>query len=248
MKIFKNIFGRIWAVWGIISFIATFLIVFIPSMFTYLIPDPKGTGIFIGMARIWMRVWLTLVGCPVSIKGRQNFARGKTYIVTFNHNSLLDVPLSCPFVPGGNKTIAKTSFAKIPLFGWYYRKGSVLVDRKSESSRRQSFEEMKNVLKKGMHMCIYPEGTRNRTTEPLKKFYEGAFRLASETKTAIIPTLIFNTKKALPVNKSFYFLPYKLEMHFLEPVATDGLSAEQLKEKVFGIMKDYFVKHSHSSY
>lgn len=245
MKIIKEIFGRIWAVWGIISFIATFLIVFIPSMFMYLLPEPKGTDIFIRLARIWMRVWLTLVGCPVTIKGRKNFAKRRSYIVTFNHNSLLDVPLSCPFVPGANKTIAKKSFTKIPLFGWYYRKGSVLVDRKSESSRRKSFEEMKNVLRTGMHMCIYPEGTRNRTAEPLKKFYDGAFKLAAETKTPIIPTLIFNTGKALPVNKSFYFLPHKLEMHFLEPVESNNISAEQLKEKVFGIMKDYFVKHTH---
>lgn len=244
MKIFKNIFGRVWAVWGIISFIVTFLIVFIPSMFMYLLPEPKGTDIFIRLARIWMRVWLTLVGCPVTVRGRKNFEKGKTYVVTFNHNSLLDVPLSCPFVPGANKTIAKKSFTKIPLFGWYYRKGSVLVDRKSDSSRRQSFEEMKGVLKKGMHMCIYPEGTRNRTAEPLKKFYDGAFKLAVETKTPIIPTLIFNTKKALPVNKSFYFLPQKLEMHFLEPIDSNNISTEQLKEKVFEIMKDYFVKHN----
>jgi 1-acyl-sn-glycerol-3-phosphate acyltransferase len=207
MKILKEIAGRIWAIWGILSFVITFLIVFLPSMITYLIPDPKGTDIFIRIARIWMNVWLTLVGCPIRITGREHFEKGNNYIVVFNHNSYLDIPLSCPYVPGANKTIAKKSFAGIPLFGWYYRKGSVLVDRTSESSRRKSFEEMKAVLHKGMHMCIYPEGTRNRTTEPLKKFYDGAFKLATETKKSIIPVLIFNTSKSLPVHKSFYFLP-----------------------------------------
>ena len=191
MKILKEIAGRIWAVWGLLTFVITFLIVFLPSMVTYLIPDPRGTKVFIRIARIWMNVWLWLVGCPVKITGRNNFVRGNSYIVTFNHNSMMDVPLSCPFIPGANKTIAKKSFAKVPLFGWYYRKGSVLVDRKSESSRRQSFEEMKEVLEKGMHMCVYPEGTRNRTNEPLKKFYDGAFKLAVETNKAIIPVLIF---------------------------------------------------------
>ena len=244
MKIWKDIAGRIWAIWGMISFIITFLIVFLPSMVTYLIPDPKGTDIFIRIARIWMNVWLWLVGCPVKISGRDNFEKGTSYIVTFNHNSMLDVPLSCPYVPGPNKTIAKKSFAKIPLFGWYYRKGSVLVDRKSESSRRQSFEEMKDVLRKGMHMCIYPEGTRNRTKEPLKKFYDGAFKLAAETKKSIIPVLIFNTKKALPVNKPFYFLPKKLEMHFLPAVSPEGITAEVLKEKVFQVMTEHYQRHS----
>jgi 1-acyl-sn-glycerol-3-phosphate acyltransferase len=244
MKIFKEIAGRIWAVWGLLTFVITFLIVFLPSMITYLIPDPQGTKVFIRIARIWMNVWLWLVGCPVKITGRNNFIKGNSYIVTFNHNSMMDVPLSCPFIPGANKTIAKKSFAKVPLFGWYYRKGSVLVDRKSESSRRQSFEEMKEVLEKGMHMCVYPEGTRNRTNEPLKKFYDGAFKLAVETNKAIIPVLIFNTKKALPVNKPFFFLPHRLQMHFLPAISPEKLTPEVLKEKVFNIMKEHYVRHS----
>lgn len=245
MKLIKDIFGRIWALWGIISFVITFLIVFIPSMLTYLVPDPKGSVVFIKIARLWMNVWLTLVGCPVTLKGKNNFAKGTPYIVTCNHNSLMDVPLTSPYIPGANKTIAKKSFAKIPLFGWFYSKGSVLVDRNSDASRRKSFEDMKQVLKQGIHMCIYPEGTRNRTNEPLKKFYDGAFKLAVETKTAIIPTLIFNTKKTLPPNKPFYFLPHKLEMHFLEPVVPDNNTVEQLKEKVFVIMTEYYARHNH---
>jgi 1-acyl-sn-glycerol-3-phosphate acyltransferase len=241
MKIVKNIFGRLWALWGMISFIITFLIIFIPSMITYMIPDPKGSAIFIKMSKIWMTVWLSLVGCPVKIKGKENFKTGKAYIVTCNHNSLLDVPLSSPFIPGANKTIAKTSFAKIPLFGWFYKKGSVLVDRKSEISRRKSFDEMKRVLSIGIHMCIYPEGTRNRTNEPLKKFYDGAFKLAVAAKKDIIPAVIFNTKKALPVNKSFYFIPHKLEMHFLEPIEVAKYkTAEELKNKTFAVMTAYY--------
>ena len=245
MKIFKNIFGRIWALWGMISFIVTFFIFFIPSMFTWLMPDPMGQKVFISIARLWMNIWLRLVGCPVTIKGKENFKPGISYIVTCNHNSLMDVPLSSPFIPGGNKTIAKTSFAKIPFFGFYYMKGAILVDRKSEKSRRTSFEKMKNVLKKGIHMCIYPEGTRNRSNEPLKKFYDGAFKLAVSTDTAIMPAVIFNTRKALPTNKPFYFIPQKLKMHFLEPVAVAGQTSDQLKEKVFEIMKNYYIQHNH---
>ncbi|HRE37133.1 MAG TPA: 1-acyl-sn-glycerol-3-phosphate acyltransferase [Chitinophagaceae bacterium] len=245
MKLLKDIFGRFWAFWGIISFIGTFLVIYIPSMITWLLPEPKGQRIFIGIARIWMNIWLRLVGCPVKIKGRQNFQRGKSYIVTCNHNSLMDVPLSSPFIPGANKTIAKSSFAKVPLFGFYYMKGAVLVDRKSEKSRKESFEKMKLVLKKGMHMCIYPEGTRNRTNEPLKKFYDGAFKLATDTGTDIIPAIILNTRKAVPVHKSFYFLPHKLEMHFLPPVSVENKETEELREEVFVIMKKYYLEHQH---
>lgn len=243
MNILKNIFGRIWALWGLISFIITFFIFYIPSMLTWLFPEPKSQKVFIDIARIWMRVWLTLVGCPVIIKGREHFKKGESYIVTCNHNSLLDPPLSSPFIPGPNKTIAKTSFTKVPLFGWYYRKGSVLVDRNSDKSRRDSFDKMKTVLDKGMHMCIYPEGTRNKTNEPLKKFYDGAFKLAIESGHPVIPAVIFNTKKALPASKSFYFLPQRLEIHFLPPVPVHNQSCEELKQNVFDTMKNYYTNN-----
>lgn len=241
MIILKNIFARIWAVWGMVSFIATFLIFFIPSLFCWLIPDPAGQRVFVFIARVWMNIWLVLVGCPVRVKGREHFKKGQTYIVCCNHNSLMDVPLSSPYIPGSNKTIAKSSFVKIPLFGIYYSKGSVLVNRKSEKSRKESFEKMKAVLAKGIHMCIYPEGTRNRTAEPLKKFHDGAFRLATHTQTAILPAVIFNTKKALPLDKLFYFMPTRLAMHFLPEIPVEGLTTEELREKVFAVMREYYV-------
>jgi 1-acyl-sn-glycerol-3-phosphate acyltransferase len=123
MRIVKEILGRVFAFWALVTFLITFLIIFIPSMLCWLIPEPQGQDIFIKIARLWMNVWLTLVGCPLKVRGQQNFIKGKTYIVTCNHNSLMDVPLSCPYIPGPNKTIAKSSFAKIPLFGFFYMKG-----------------------------------------------------------------------------------------------------------------------------
>lgn len=156
----------------------------------------------------------------------------------------MDVPVSSPAIPHGNKTIAKSEMAKIPVFGAIYKAGSILVDRKSEKSRTESYIKMKEVLNMGLHMCIYPEGTRNRSEEPLKAFHNGAFKLAIETGKPIIPSLIFNSAKALPANKFFYFLPFKLRMHFLEEVsALPDESVEGLKERVFHIMKEYYVKN-----
>jgi len=237
MKLFKDIFARIWALWGILSFIITFLIFFIPSMCSHLISDKKKSqAFFISVSRWWMNIWLPLVGCPVSIRGREHFLEDRNYVVVFNHNALMDVPLSAPYVPGANKTIAKSSFAKVPLFGAFYSKGSILVDRKDEQSRYKSYEAMKQTLRDGMHMCIYPEGTRNRTSEPLKKFYDGAFKLSVDTGKPVIPCIISNTKKVMPIHKTFYLLPYPLRMNFLEPVSPGGLSAGELKEKVYNIM------------
>ena len=244
MKLVKNILGRIWAVWGIIAFVASLLVVVIPICLTYLIPEPKGTEAFRIISQIWMRFFLFCIGCRIIIKGKSNFKKGETYVVVCNHNSLMDVPLTTPFIPGANKTIAKKSMAKVPVFGWVYTRGSVLVDRDSEESRRRSYDMMKKTLRMGLHMVIYPEGTRNRTNDPLKSFYDGAFKLAVESGNEVLPTLIFNTRKVLPISKAFYLAPHKLEMHFLPPVSSKNENPKVLREKVFKIMWDYFEKNA----
>lgn len=243
MQFLKDIFGRVWALWGLITFIVTFLIIFPFSMIAYLIPDPKGQRYFIGVSRVWMRIWLSLILCPVTVRGRQHFKSGETYVIVFNHNALLDVPLSAPFVYGPNKTIAKDSFAKVPIFGWFYRKGSVLVNRNNEASRKKSYLQMRNVLAKGMHMCIYPEGTRNRTKEPLKPFYPGAFKLAKESGHSVLPCIIYGTAKAMPIHKTFYLLPTKLRMQYLDPILVTNKSVDELKDLVFQRMQEAIIQN-----
>ncbi len=246
MQMIKNILGRIFAAWAMLTFIFTMLIIIVPTWIMGLLPEPKRTRAFIQLSRIWMAVWLPLAGIRLVIKGREKFRKDENYVVVCNHNSFMDVPVTSPGIPGANKTIAKIEMAKIPLFGLIYRRGSVLVDRKSEESRLKSYAYMKRVLDMGLHMCIYPEGTRNKTANPLKEFKDGAFRLAIETGKPVIPAVLFNTKKVLPLHKGFYFWPSKIEMHFLDPVETKNLQmndVKQLKENIFQTMWDYYKTH-----
>lgn len=246
MKFIKEILGRVFAVWGLLLFVVTMLIFLVPFLiFSYSQPDPVRNKRFIAMSRVWMKVFLTLIGCPLKITGKENFKKGESYIVVCNHNSFMDVPVTSPAIPGGNKTIAKAELAKTPIFGLMYKTGSILVDRKSETSRKESFTKMRQVLDMGLHMCIYPEGTRNKSDEPLKPFHDGAFKLAVASGKPIIPALIFHTRGILPANK-FFLWPHRMKMDFLPPVALKpGDSYLQLKEEVFNIMKDYYVAHNH---
>jgi 1-acyl-sn-glycerol-3-phosphate acyltransferase len=235
--IFKNIFARIWAAWGLITFVITFLIILIPTLFYYLFKNKiRGQKYFIFISNIWMRVWLCLIGCRLTISGKNNFIETKNYIVVFNHNALLDIPLSAPFVPGAHKTIGKASFSKVPLFGLFYKIGAILIDRGDEKSRTKSYEDMKQVLNKGMHMCIYPEGTRNRSNQVLKPFFDGAFKLSVETQKKIIPCIITGTKTAMPIDKVFYLLPTKLSMTFLPAVSPEGFTAKTMNLHVHDLM------------
>ncbi|HEU4555485.1 MAG TPA: lysophospholipid acyltransferase family protein [Chitinophaga sp.] len=219
---------------------------FIPMWLVSLLPEPRRTRWFFMLARGWMKVFMPLLFCPVRRKGLEYFEPGVNYIVVCNHNSLMDVPVTTPGVPGLNKTLAKVEMARTPLFGVMYKIGSVLVDRKDENSRRHSYEEMKEVLAMGMHMILYPEGTRNKTDQPLKSFYDGAFSLAIDTQHPIMPAVLFHTREILPPGRIFYALPHVIDFHFLPPISTKGLGKDDmpvLKEKVFKAMWEYIEQY-----
>lgn len=244
MKMIKEIAGRIFALWAALIFIITMLLV-APAVWALgFIKEPRRIEIFIKVSKVWISVFFFLTGCRIIVKGAQNFKKGQNYIIICNHNSLLDILVATPFIPGPSKTIAKSELAKIPLFGLIYKRGSVLVNRKDKNSRTNSFREMKEVLGLGMHICIYPEGTRNKTDKPMKEFHNGAFKLAVETQKPILPAVIFNTKKASPADKTFFFWPVKMEIHFLAPVqisSTDNY--EIVKQDMYEMMSSYYAAH-----
>ena len=239
-QIWLNIFCRICALWGLLIFAAT-MFVFIPFyLICFILKEHTASKWHRQVSRVWMIIYLNLIGCPLKLKGKENYDHDKNYVIVCNHNSLMDIPITTPFMPGANKTIGKKSFAYAPFFGIIYITGSILVDRKSDKSRRDSFRKMRWALKIGLDMVIYPEGTRNRTNDPLKPFYDGAFKLAVAAGRPILPALIFNTKKVLPADKTFYLHPHKMQMHFLPAVDSSNCTSKELREKVFRIMWDYY--------
>lgn len=233
----KNIVARILAVWTAIAFVGTMLIFLLPIWTAGIFGEPASTKWMIRFSRMWMALYFPLSFIKVKITGKENFKPGENYIVVCNHNSFMDVPLSSPGIPGANKTIAKIEMSRIPLFGIIYKRGAVLINRKDENSRKDSYQRMKDVLNMGIHMCIYPEGTRNKTDQPLKSFHDGAFRLSMETGKKIIPAIIRGTKEMLPTKKTLYFWPGKISMQFLEPIDPKNFNdLTALKEHVYNTM------------
>jgi len=236
--------GRMMAFWALLVFVSTmflFIWFYLPCFF---LPEPNKTQWHRSISRIWMGLFLLLSGCRFKVTGQHHFNHLEPAIVICNHNSLIDVPVSTPFLPRANKTIAKKSFVYVPLFGWVYQFGSVIVDRNSDQSRRASFEEMKRVLGKGLDMLIYPEGTRNKTSAPLKSFYDGAFKLAIDTNKPIVPVVLLNTKKILPAYPVMCFKPGKIQMDILAPIASEGHTVQSLKKLAFDTMADHYEKHN----
>lgn len=245
MGIIKKIAGHIFATYAALAFVATMLLVWLPIFFVSLLPEPRRAKMLHPIFKLWMTVYLNMIFCPVKRVGASNFAKGENYIVVLNHNSMMDIPVSSPWIPGANKTLAKMEMAKIPLFGLIYKTGSILVDRKNEASRRGSFGQMQQTLEAGIHLCLYPEGTRNKTAAPLQPFFDGAFNIALKTGKPMIPGLIFNTRKILPNKPPFWLQPKPIEIHFLPPIPTAHLTLKDLpalKEQVHQVMEEYYIK------
>lgn len=237
----KSISARIWAAYAALLFLTTMIIAFPFFLLCFLYEEPSRSRKSYPIYRLWMKVFLPMIGIRVKVHGLENFDRGNNYVVVCNHNSFIDIPISSTKVPGPNKTIAKIEMSRIPVFGTLYKLGSVLVDRKNKDSRRKSIIQMKKVLDMGIHMIIYPEGTRNKSSEPLLPFHNGAFSLAIDTGKEIIPAIITGTKKIMPPDKFAWLLPGQIEMHVLTPVKPEG-DVESLKEKVFGMMRGRVVE------
>jgi len=242
----KRIIGHLYFVYGMLLFVLTMLIVIWPILLTSLLKEPKRSRWIHNIFRVWMDFFMTLVFCPILRKGRKHFKKGENYVVICNHNSLVDVPVTSPFIPGPNKTLAKAEMAKIPVFGIIYKSGSILVDRKSNDSRRLSFQQMDKSLQMGLHLCLFPEGTRNKSDEPLQKFYDGAFLTAIANQKKIIPAVISNTGKILPGKPKFWAWPHVIRFHFLEPIPVAGLTKEDiqtLKNQAHRLMYDYITEN-----
>ncbi len=240
MTFLKAVIGRIWCFWALIVFFPTMCIAIVFYMPCFFLQEPQKAQWHRHVSRVWMAFFLFCIGCPLKINGKKYFAEHQAFIIICNHNSLLDIPVTTPFMPRANKTIAKKSMSYIPLFGWIYSFGSVLVDRNNDASRRSSYQKMKDVLDMGLDMLIYPEGTRNNTSQPLKDFYDGAFKLAVETGKPILPVVLFNTRKALPGEKIFYLWPQSLRMDILPPIEVNDKDIKTLKETSFRTMWDYY--------
>lgn len=242
----KRLFGHIYFIYGLLLFLVSMLIVLLPVAWIRTMPEPRRSRFLHRVFRIWMGVFMPLVFCPVRRKGKEHFQGKGPCVVVANHNSLVDIPVTSPWIPGPNKTLAKMEMSRIPLFGIIYTAGSILVDRKKPSSRRESMLAMQDTLDKGIHLCLYPEGTRNKSDKPLLPFYDGAFVAALKAQRPIIPALIFHTGSILPHNRKFWAWPHRIHIHFLEPVETQGKDLHDLpalKEKVHSLMESYYIQH-----
>lgn len=113
-----------------------------------------------------------------------------------NHTSIVDIMLMLAVVDHPFVFLGKVELAKIPLFGYFYRRTCILVDRGSQRSRFEAFAEAQRRLKQGNSICIFPEGgvPADKNID-MAAFKDGAFRLAIDHQIPIVPITFHDNKK-----------------------------------------------------
>lgn len=194
MSIIKYPFWLLYRVWFYVLVALPILIMF-PVLIIAISKD-SWYPFFFKLARFWAKFILTGMGFRWKIEREEEMEKGKSYMFIANHTSMTDIMLMLvcvknnPFVFVGKKELAK-----IPLFGFFYRKTNILVDRNDAKSRQAVFLRAQRRLQQGLSICIFPEGLVPEEDIVLANFKDGAFRLAINHQIPVVPITFYDNKK-----------------------------------------------------
>jgi 1-acyl-sn-glycerol-3-phosphate acyltransferase len=246
IKHLKKAFAFLFLVWGFLVFILAMILVFPFILITSAIfKKKKAQDILFFFLKLWAWIFSVLCFFPVKTRGKEKLNADKACIYVCNHNSYLDAIAVVLSIPGSFKPLGKIEMVKTPIFGMIYKRVVVLIDRKSQESRARSVEELKIDLSNGQSILIFPEGTMNKTESALTKFYDGAFRLAIETQTDIVPMAILNSRKLLPRNRPMDICPGPLECVFADRIEVSRLipdDLDKLKKRVYDCIENLILE------
>jgi len=185
---------RIW--FYILVAIPIFLI--LPFLVLFTLSEKTYTQFYWLARNIWANVILYGMGCPPRITREETMANGKSYMLVANHTSMLDIMLMLranknPFV-----FIGKKELVKIPVFGFFYKRVCIMVDRESTRSRTAVYIRAQKRLSSGLSICIFPEGGVPDESILLDDFKDGAFKMAIAHNIPVVPITFYDNKKRFP--------------------------------------------------
>ena len=228
MKGLKIIFWVLWRIWFYIL-MAIPILIMLPFLLISIISE-SGYPYFFKMARIWAKFILFGMGFYYKVKREQKLIKKKSYMIVANHTSMTDILLMLAIIKNPFVFVGKKELVKIPLFGFFYKRTCILVDRKSPKSKNDVFKRAQDRLNQGLSICIFPEGgVPDDETILLDEFKDGAFRLAIEHQIPIVPIVFADNKERF----SFTFLsgsPGKMRARILPFVETEGLTIDNRKD------------------
>ncbi len=231
----------IYSVYALLLFVLLMLLFFPFIFIASFWGKVKGGNFVYHLLRIWGTIWFPAIGIFCRNNYEEKPDPKRHYIFVANHVSYLDATLIVMAIRQKFRPLGKSEMKKIPVFGFIYSVCVVLVERASAEHRAKSVRQLKSVLNKGISILIFPEGTFNLTDKPLKDFYDGAFRIAVETKTSIKPILFLDSYDRMHYRHLFTLTPGKSRAVFLKEIPVDEFNMKnvgELKQKVFDVMAE----------
>lgn len=226
MKLFKYPFWIFYRIWFYVL-VALPIVVLFPLLILS-ISKEKWYPYFFKLARLWANCILIGMGFRVKISYQQKPENHKSYLFVANHTSMADIMLMLVSVKNPFVFVGKKELAKIPLFGFFYKRTCILVDRSSAKSRQAVFLRAQRRLKQGLSICIFPEGGVPNEHIVLDEFKDGAFRLAINHQIPVVPITFLDNKKRF----SYTFFsggPGKMRAVVHTFMATEGLTITDTK-------------------
>lgn len=193
MAIFKYPFWLLYRIWFYIL-VAVPIIVLFPLLIIS-ISREQWYPYFFKLARFWAKFILIGMGFGYRVVREETPDKTKSYMFVANHTSMADIMLMLVAVKNPFVFVGKQELAKIPLFGFFYKRTCILVDRDSAKSRQAVFLRAQRRLKQGLSICIFPEGGVPEEHILLDAFKDGAFRLAINHQIPVVPITFYDNKK-----------------------------------------------------
>lgn len=227
------------------------LVVFILVLFYLPFGKITAGNLVYKTCHVWAVIWYFLIGIKHKEIYEAPHDKHKQYIFVANHSSYMDIPCIVRCLHQPVRVLGKYEMVRYPIFGVIYRVAAILVDRSDAAHRAQSLRALKAAIAKGISIFIFPEGTFNETNEPLKDFYDGAFRTAIETQTAIKPILFVDNRERMHWGSIFSLKPGICRCVYLDEIKVDAYKTKAdislLKQKVFNLMDEGLRRYAASS-
>ncbi|MDX1829602.1 MAG: lysophospholipid acyltransferase family protein [Lutibacter sp.] len=237
MKMFKYLFYIVWRcwfyAWVLLSIVPIFPVLIVVTSTESLYPA------FFKIARAWGKTILFVMGFKVVFVQKQSIEKDKSYMFCPNHTSMIDIMVMLSVTNKPFVFVGKKELARIPIFGFFYKRTCILVDRNNSKSRKAVFDEARRRLSDGLSVCIFPEGlVPSDESIILSEFKNGAFRLAIEHQIPIVPLTFYDCKKRFSYT-FFSGKPGKLRVKIHNFINTEGLTLKNInpiKKQTFDIL------------
>ena len=242
MKAFNKLIQLFYCIYALIIF--AILTIFAATALMILLPFGKAklSRRVYKVCRYWAKTWYAFIGVRHQEIYEVPHAFKKPHIFVANHNSYMDIPPIVQLKHQPIRPLGKFESSKIPIFGWVYRAAVIMVDRSSPEKRAKSLRNLKAALHKRNSIFIFPEGTFSMTQEqPLKSFFNGAFKLAIEMQVPIQPILMIDAVDRMHYESVFSLTPGPNRVVYLKSIDVANYTIEdieKLKTEVYQMMDE----------